>query len=191
MAMRPCKRCNENTWDFKTQKTETKRWVQAICQNCGEGVNFGHKLISGIILATPEDSVRIYTDGATVGHNGKLGTVTKVGLGVWIPALNQSYYKQVNGLSNNEAEFKALIYGMELAKTLGLKRVTFCCDSQVIINRALGITRPTKAKRKNERMDEFQDTVFQLKKSFEQTLFKWIPRGQNVKADQLSKMAAV
>ena len=132
--------------------------------------------------------IEIYTDGATVGHNGKLGTVKEVGLGLYIPDLSFGKGKKVKGISNNEAEFKALIWGMETAIGKGLKICRFNMDSKIVVNRANG-RRPKKAKFKNVRMDAFQDEVLELRKSFDSVIFNWIPREKNSTADYYSKLA--
>lgn len=137
---------------------------------------------------------KIWTDGATVGHNGKLGTVKEVGLGVYCSHPLIEISKRIAGGSNNEAEFLALIEGMNTAIKLGLKNVDFFLDSQIVVNRAA--CRPKKngkryrrpsGKHCNDRMDKFQDEVIKLKQSFERVDFHWIPREQNEMADALSK----
>jgi ribonuclease HI len=132
-------------------------------------------------------TIKIYTDGATLGHNGKLGTVKEVGLGVYIPDLNFADCRRVDGISNNEAEFKALIWAMNIAKEKGVKKAMFCLDSLIVVKRANG-NRP-KGKFRNERMDAFQDEVFKLKNEFDLILFIHIPREQNATADYYSKEA--
>lgn len=140
-----------------------------------------------------DDHVTCYTDGATVGHNGKLGTVTHVGLGVYCKQLNIALSKKVEGMSNNEAEFMALILGMETLLDHGVKHALFMGDSQIILNRAnrnyIRIFR--KKKNQNERMDNFQKQVLYLAEKFDSVAFKWIPRERNVMADALSKDATV
>lgn len=130
----------------------------------------------------------IYTDGATVGYNGKLGTVKKVGCGFWIPDLNYGNGVQLDGISNNEAEFKALLLGMGYALRRGIKCVRCNLDSKIVVNRANG-HRPG-GKWKNERMDAFQDKVLSLAKQFEKIEFRWIPREMNITADYYSKLAS-
>jgi len=130
--------------------------------------------------------IDIFTDGATVGKNGKLGTVKEVAIGVWIPLLKKGYGKRLPGMSNNEAEFQALINGMKLAIMLGFKFVSFYMDSKIICNRANGMI-PKKAKFKNERMDYFQKKVLNFSKAFDFVEFNWIPREKNAKADEISK----
>jgi len=131
--------------------------------------------------------IDIYSDGATVGKNGKFGTVKAVGLGIYIPKLNIKKALHVEGLSNNEAEFKALIIAMETAILKGITRARFHSDSKTILNRANG--HKPKGKFANSRMDKFQDRVLELKQDFEIALFKWIPREQNEEADELSNLA--
>lgn len=129
--------------------------------------------------------IDFYTDGATVGSNGKLGTVDKVGIGVYCPELVINFSSVLPGISNNEAEFLALIEGMSIAISEGVKRVRFNLDSRIVVNRANG-KRPAE-KFKNERMDAFQDKVLKLKRRFKEISFNWIPREQNTRADMLSK----
>jgi ribonuclease HI len=132
--------------------------------------------------------IEIYTDGATVGHNGKLGTVKEVGLGMWVSELEYGDSKKVQGISNNEAEFKALIWAMEWAINEEIEEACFKMDSQIVTNRANG-SKPKSRKHANYRMDAFQDRVLELKKKFDKVYFKWIPREQNEKADYYSKEA--
>ncbi|HLN19149.1 MAG TPA: reverse transcriptase-like protein [Patescibacteria group bacterium] len=134
------------------------------------------------------DLIKIYTDGATVGKN-KIGTTMEISIGIWIPHLNKGYGKRIPGISNNEAEFIALINGMKIAIKAGFKYVIFHMDSQIVCNRANG-ARPKAAKHKNQRMDNFQDMVYELKKYFTFVEFVWIPRERNKEADEITKMYA-
>lgn len=132
--------------------------------------------------------IEIYTDGATLGINGKLGTVKEVGIGIAIPEKEIFYKEKTRGISNNEAEFKALIRAMEIALKNDIESAIFYLDSKVVVNRANG-ARPKKLKFKNERMDAFQDEVMRLRMGFREIKFEWIPREENVVADELSKLA--
>lgn len=132
--------------------------------------------------------IKVYTDGATVGQNWKLWTVKEVWLGIYLSHTDEWLSFRVPGISNNEAEFLALIRGMETCLLLWYLDVEFNCDSQIVINRANG-SKPKKLKYANERMDKFQDEVLWLAKQFKTIKFKWIPREENVEADRLSKEA--
>ena len=131
-------------------------------------------------------AVKVYTDGATQGLNRGFGSVNTVGLGVFIPELNIRKAKKTDGLSNNEAEFKALIWALNILIDKRVKNVKFFLDSQIVINRARG-KNPKLKKYKNERMDAFQGTVLRLLKYFDYYTFKWIPREKNTVADKLSR----
>jgi ribonuclease HI len=53
--------------------------------------------------------MNFYTDGATEGHNGELGTVEYCGIGIYCPDLKLRFSDRIEAISNNEAEFIALI----------------------------------------------------------------------------------
>lgn len=135
---------------------------------------------------------QIFCDGGTVGHN-KLGLTKQVGLGIYCDQPSIQISERVDGKSNNEAEFMALIRGMEEAIKLNLKTVDFFLDSKIVVNRAStfikdGVPcRRPKGKYRNERMDQFQDKVLELKVCFDRVNFYWISRDHNGKADALSK----
>lgn len=135
------------------------------------------------------ECVSVYTDGATVGHNGKFGTVTKVGIGIYIPEKNFEFSKVIDGLSNNEAEFKALIIAMKILVHNNVTCANFFSDSKIIVDRASrGFIKVQKKKKHiNERMNNFQKEVMELEKNFVHITFTWIPREENERADILSK----
>ena len=129
--------------------------------------------------------MKIYSDGATVGHNGPLGTVSVIKIGVYIPGINLKYSNTLKGISNNEAEFSALIIAMHLAIKHKIRTAEFHLDSKIVYNRACG-KRPKSRKLQNTRMDNFQDRVLALIPEFKKVTFKWIPRELNTIADGLS-----
>jgi|GEM_PF-309064 ribonuclease H / adenosylcobalamin/alpha-ribazole phosphatase len=131
-----------------------------------------------------------FSDGATIGRNGKLGTVKEVGLGVYCPELKIYYCAKAKGISNNEAEFMALIRAMELLLERGVIDAKFYMDSKIIETRAnRPFIKKMKPKHRNERMDNFQREVLELAEKFNSINFEWIPREQNTVADELSNQA--
>ena len=62
------------------------------------------------------EKIEVFTDGSTYGWNGKLGTVTKIGVGVFIPSLNIRFSRKEDGISNNVAEVRAMIRALELLR---------------------------------------------------------------------------
>ena len=79
--------------------------------------------------------------------------------------------------TNNEAEYKALVAGLDLAKAVGAKNMVVYCDSQVVtsqINGNYGF--------KNERMKKYLEEVKGRISSL-QIRFVQIPREENECAD--------
>lgn len=132
--------------------------------------------------------VMIYTDGGTVGKNGKLGTVKEVALGVYVSTTKESFCKKTDGGSNNEAEWMAFLWAMEIALKKNYKTVRFHSDSKFMINRANG-HRPDPKKYPNERMDNFQRQCLNLVEKFDSVEFRHIPRENNQVADNLTNRA--
>lgn len=126
--------------------------------------------------------VHVYTDGATVGWNGKLGTVKEVGIGYWISEKRIQCSDKFFAMSNNEAEYIALILAMRHCVREGYVEVVFYCDSEIIVH---GATHERRTK--NERMMRLKNEVILLKKFFKHVSFVWIPREKNTIADFLSK----
>ena len=79
--------------------------------------------------------------------------------------------------TNNEAEYEALVVGLDLAKVTGAENVVVHCDSQVVTSQING-----GYKCKNERLkrylEEVKNQISSLKARFVQ-----IPRGENECAD--------
>jgi len=129
--------------------------------------------------------VSVYTDGATEGMNGKLGTVTNVGIGIYIPYIDVKHSQRLSGISNNEAEYMALIEGMDICKRNGIARASFFLDSLIVVN---GANAPWK-QTKNNRMNKFKLQIQERLSYFDEIHFTWIPREENKEADRLSKQS--
>ena len=87
--------------------------------------------------------------------------------------------------SNNEAEYKALIVGLRLAKEMGLKQVKIYSDFQLVVNQVNGDYQA-----KGENMVAHLRIVGEQLKGF--TLFKieQVPRAENVEADSQARIAS-
>lgn len=127
--------------------------------------------------------IKVFTDGATEGMNGKLGTVTHIGIGIYIPELHIQVSKRLPGISNNEAEYMAVIEAMEILISHDVKDVQFFLDSMIVVN---GASRPWKTTN-NQRMNSFKAQILELLTNFTSIHFQWIPREENSIADMLSK----
>ena len=86
--------------------------------------------------------------------------------------------------TNNEAEYKALMVGLDLAKAAGAESVIIYCDSQVVTNQVNG-----DYECKNERMWRYLDQVRQRVSDLKAKDVQ-IPKGENEQADRLTKAAS-
>jgi ribonuclease HI len=88
-------------------------------------------------------------------------------------------------VSYNEAEYEALLHGLRLAASLGIKRLLVYGDSAVAINQV-----NKSWDRNKENMDTYCLEVHKLEKKFYGLEFHHIIRDNNVAADVLSKLGS-
>ena len=86
--------------------------------------------------------------------------------------------------TNNEAEYKALVAGLDLAGAAGATSIVIYCDSQVITNQING-----DYECKGERMKLYLDQVKMRINDLQAKIIQ-IPRGENEQADRLAKAAS-
>jgi ribonuclease HI len=93
----------------------------------------------------------------------------------------QIHYKA----SNNRAEYEALIHGLRIAVSLGIKRLLALGDSKVVIeqvNKEWDCVKDT--------MDAYCAEIQKLEGHFEGIEFQHVPRNNDVTADVLSKLGS-
>ena len=76
--------------------------------------------------------------------------------------------------SNNEAEYKAVLAGLQLAITLGVTALEVCCDSSLVVNQVSG-----ESVARDSRMADYLQLVLKLKSKIPRCDFKWVPRSIN------------
>ena len=86
--------------------------------------------------------------------------------------------------TNNEAEYEALVAGLDLARTARATSVVIYCDSQVITNQVNG-----DYECKGERMKRYLDQVKRKVDDLQAKIVQ-IPIGENEQADRLAKAAS-
>jgi len=120
-----------------------------------------------------------FYDGSASPNSGKLG------LGVTIYASKKELVcaaKPAGDGTNNEAEYLALIFLLELAIDEGIKNITVYGDSKLITNQVNGIWGVGK-----ETLVKYHEKAVALSKQFSNIEFKWCKRANNKRADILSK----
>ncbi|GJZ54198.1 reverse transcriptase domain-containing protein [Tanacetum coccineum] len=87
--------------------------------------------------------------------------------------------------TNNEAEYEALIAGLRIAEQMGVKYLQENVDSRLVANQVNGSYIA-----KEPGMIKYLEKVRVLTSTFKEFSIKQVPRGENKKADALSKMAS-
>ncbi len=126
--------------------------------------------------------IRLYTDGGARGNPGPAGSA----------AVLKSFEHSKEGetiatasrylgeATNNQAEYMALIIGLQKAKALGYEVVDVLMDSELIIKQMKGEYRV-----KNPDLSKLFLEVWNLRQGFSKVDFHHIPREKNTEADAL------
>jgi len=118
-------------------------------------------------------------DGGSRGNPGPAG----IGVVVRDPtgAILQEISESIGRTTNNVAEYRAMIRGLEACRALEAQRVLVCSDSELLVRQMVGIYRV-----KAEHLRPLHEQATRLARSFSQVAFKQIPREQNAHADRLA-----
>jgi ribonuclease HI len=123
----------------------------------------------------------IYFDGSLKLEGTGAGVLLISPTGEQLKYVLQIFWK----VSNNEAEYEALLHGLRLATSLDIKRLLVYGDSAVVINQV------NKSRDRNkENMDAYCLEVRKLENKFYGLEFHHIVRDNNVAADVLSKFGS-
>ena len=128
------------------------------------------------------EKITIYTDGASRGNPGPaaIGVILKDETGKVIASIS----KCLGTTTNNQAEYTAVIAGLEKAISLGAKQVTLKSDSELVVKQING-----RDKVKNAGMRVMYSNVVQLTGQLATFSAVNIPREQNKPADALCNKA--
>ncbi|XP_070005986.1 uncharacterized protein [Nicotiana sylvestris] len=122
----------------------------------------------------------LFTDGSS--------NVKGAGLGIVLVPPTGETIRQVikcHSITNNKAEYEAVIAGLELALELGINQIIIKSDSQLVVNQMLGTYTA-----KEVRMQQYLAKVWDLIKQFQTWKVTLIPRDENVEADALANLAS-
>ncbi len=126
--------------------------------------------------------VVIFTDGASRGNPGPaaIGVVIQDEIGQILETISLCLGKA----TNNQAEYRAMIAGLEKARDIGATGVEICSDSELVVRQLSG-----EYKVKNASLTPLYLKTQQLCRSFSSFKVNYIPREKNAKADKLANMA--
>ncbi len=134
------------------------------------------------------EKIVVYTDGGSRGNPGPaaIGVVIKEHTGKNI----KSYAETIGEGTNNEAEYKAVIFALKKIKALfGKEKIKdmeleIRLDSELVAKQLKG-----EYKTEEESLYPFFMEIWNLKTNFGKINFKNVPREQNKEADRLANEA--
>ena len=121
----------------------------------------------------------LYTDGGSRGNpgHGAEGVVLLDTDGKLL-AIDAAY--SGDSVTNNQAEYMALLRGLKLAEKSGYKAIEVRMDSELVVKQLIG-----EYKVKNENMQPLYKKVMAVVGKFDSVEFSHIPRADNHIADKL------
>lgn len=127
-------------------------------------------------------SVSLYCDGASRGNPGPsgAGVVLLDEKGEQIFELS----RYLDNGTNNEAEYRALVRGLEAAVDLGVKRIEIFSDSELVVRQLSG-----KYKVRNPRLRSLFDQAVSRLQQFDDYAIFHVGRELNQQADRLANEA--
>lgn len=128
-------------------------------------------------------TLELFTDGGSRGNPGQ-AAVGCVLLDPTTGAVLKEHSESIGIQTNNIAEYKALIAGMQMAREFQPNHLVCHLDSELVVKQLSGEYRV--------KMATFQpliDEILELKSEFPQVTFTYVPRHRNTRADALVNKA--
>ncbi len=121
-------------------------------------------------------------DGASRGNPGPaaVGVVVEDTSGRVLQEVSEA----IGQATNNVAEYRALLRGLEEARRLGAREVEVCTDSELVARQLLGQYRV-----RDRKLVRLFASVQELLRSFDRVVVRSVPREENARADALARRA--
>ena len=128
------------------------------------------------------DDVVVWTDGGARGNPGPagIGAVVARADGTVLAEVAEG----IGWATNNVAEYRAVIAGLERARALGARRVRVRADSLLLVQQLRGLW-----KVKNAGLQPLWAEATRLARGFDRVTFEHVPRERNRAADALANTA--
>lgn len=126
------------------------------------------------------EKIVMYTDGGSRGNPGEAA------IGVFVETLNKKYGQCIGVKTNNDAEYEALIFGLEKLKALlgkdKVKSAQIRCylDSELVVKQL-----NHEYKLKEPRIQQYFLQIWNLMLDFGGVVFEHVPREKNKVADAM------
>ncbi len=126
--------------------------------------------------------VIIYSDGAARGNPGPAGAGAVLQGEDGHVIVEACRY--LGEMTNNQAEYRALLLALEEAKTIGAEQLTIFADSELMVKQIMGEYRV-----KNDGLKPLFAEVRKLLRAFADYTIEHVPRDENRHADRLANLA--
>jgi ribonuclease HI len=124
----------------------------------------------------------VHVDGASSGNPGKSGAGIVARDDTGSVVFERGIF--LGEMTNNMAEYEALLHALTSAAEQSVKDITVYTDSQLVANQVTGAY-----KIKNMTLFKYVRRVKEIVSNFEHFTIQYIPREQNREADKLAKGA--
>lgn len=124
-------------------------------------------------------TIIINADGASRGNPGEASVAAIASLPTGEVLTSRGM--RIGRATNNEAEYRALAAGLELAAELGAERVSVKLDSELVVKQMNGEYRI-----KNPRLSELAEEVRRMASAFRSVSYEHVRRAENREADKLA-----
>ncbi|XP_074352581.1 uncharacterized protein LOC141691723 [Apium graveolens] len=125
------------------------------------------------------DCWKLYVDGSSTAERSRAGLILISPEGFTIQQAINFAFKA----TNNQAEYEALISGLNLAKSLGISKMVVYSDSQIVVKQTNG-----EYIAKDPTLAQYQAMVRNILGTTPDITIHQINREENSKADELSKL---
>jgi ribonuclease HI len=124
----------------------------------------------------------LHVDGGARGNPGPaaIGIVVSDAAGEVVATFNDT----IGEATNNVAEYRALLRGLELAAEHGATEIEVINDSELVARQVTGVY-----KVKHQAMQELHRQAMALLRGFDRWSIESVPRAQNAEADALVNAA--
>ena len=123
---------------------------------------------------------RLSVDGASNAQGSGVGLILTSSEGIDIEYVLRFGFRA----SNNEAEYEAIIAGLNLAHSMEVDKLEVCSDSQLVVKQI-----DDSYEARGEKKILYLKKVRELLKKFVRVQVRHIPRAENSRADALAKLA--
>jgi ribonuclease HI len=140
----------------------------------------GARVVPGFSTGEDKMEVTVYIDGSSQGNPGPAGISALIYNGKG--ELEKKISEYIGVTTNNVAEYTALIYALQGALILGIKRMTIFTDSELVSKQLEGSYRV-----KDNDLKRLYKQVKHLLTGFEKVNIEHISREENKEADRVAR----